>query len=74
MNLIEPEIAKGLHTTNLKEIFEDIVYEFSKHVKVLTGFIINSNMSVVGAEPGAVFIELEDKFKTEILVWFIQFL
>lgn len=68
MNLVEPEIAKTLPKEEFSLILEDILQEFGKIAEVLRGWIVYPSHCVIGAEPGSVFIEVEDKEKAEKLL------
>lgn len=68
MNLVEPEMAKCMDKTDLKGMFEDIIIEFGKHAEVVTGFVVLPQHSIIGAEPGCLFIELEDITKSQIIL------
>ena len=65
MNLVEPELARGMTNDELNVIFEDLISEFKKCSDIVYGFIVLPHNCTIGAEPGCIFIEVDDKSKSE---------
>lgn len=61
MNLADPEHARMLTEREFNKLFEDIVFECSKHIDLEHIFIIKTHNSTIGAEPGSVFLVTKSK-------------